>query len=366
MRGNPTAALAVFGLLLGLCGCADSGNKGSSTSPNGIEADSSIAQDGAVQGGPADSTSPGPSVDAGRWTPPPSNAARVDPGCTDGQYTETLPNPGADISQAIAAYTPAGAQDFVMTVLQARYPVGHHIVQGGLAGSGNCVQTFLWDDSSADGAISSLSTVVHECGHMHDIDLSFASWKDIYVITDTLTLTCDGGDKFEYGGNTFPRSLLTADNYNDLLPPCPEGSFGSSSCDFYANTYLTGDSGNQGFNTLMEEAVQYINSLATGYAFNDFYGWGTSERDGIMTFLWYIERYLYLARTQHPDTYTFLSGDACWRDLILTVWGRSWLYLETTKDITQLEISADTIQPLVEDPTLLSEIQAIRDKSGCL
>ena len=51
---------------------------------------------------------------------------------------------------------------------------------------------------------------------------------------------------------------------------------GGSNCDFYASTYLGGDpndgnfdSGDQGFGMLHEETVQYVNSLATAYAFQD-------------------------------------------------------------------------------------------------
>ena len=43
--------------------------------------------------------------------------------------------------------------------------------------------------------------------------------------------------------------------------------------DNYANVYLDGDpdddefdGGDQGFNSLLEETLQYVNSLATGYA----------------------------------------------------------------------------------------------------
>jgi len=83
---------------------------------------------------------------------------------------------------------------------------------------------------------------------------------------------------------------------------------------------------------VLEEATQYVNSLATALAFKDaFAGSKSSDRDGILTFLWYIERYHLMARTEIPSAYTLLSGDACWRQATLSVWDRAWFYLDATK-----------------------------------
>ena len=115
----------------------------------------------------------------------------------------------------------------------------------------------------------------------------------------------------------------------------------------------------------MEEAVQYVNSLATGYAYKDQSAWTVSEKDGILTFLWYMQRYLYLARTQYPATHSFILGSACYRELILTVWGRAWLYLDVTDPFPKLGMENDLIEELVMAPELLAEIQAVRDAHGC-
>jgi hypothetical protein len=282
----------------------------------------------------------------------------------DGAYSEALPSPNAPLDTLKASYTAAAVESFIMDVLGARYPLGAHIVEQALTHTqrGNCVAYFAYDTSTAEKVIGTLSTVVHECGHFLDIGLG--GWSDdVYVITDALTFQCSGGDKFEYGGNTFPRSALMSDSFASLRSTCSEGQW--NGCDPYADTYLVGDSGDQGFNTLMEEAVQYVNSLATSYAFADQSLWTTSAKDGILTFLWYIERYLYLARTEYPDTHAFILGDACFRELILTTWGRAWLYLETTAPLTNLGMEAEVIEALVLDPTLLAEIDAVRVAHGC-
>ena len=222
---------------------------------------------------------------------------------------------------------------------------------------------FLFDQSAATSVIGQLSTLVHECGHFFDMG-SLGSGTSDYYITEDLAFSCTGGDKVAYGGNTFTRDKLMDDTFARLRPACTSGS--NPDCDFYANTYLTGQSGDQGFNMLMEEVVQYVNSLATGYSFYDNLQGSISERDGILTFLWYLERYLYLARTEYPETYDFIINDGCWREIILTVWGRAWLYLNLTQGFDNLGINDHAIDDLVLDETLLAEIQAVREAHDCM
>ena len=264
-----------------------------------------------------------------------------------------------------SSYNVANLNQFILDLLELRYPTGAYIVNEALNSNsqlGDCVAYFAYDTSSAEKVIDTLSTVVHECGHFLDIELG--GWtSDVFVLTEDLTLQCEGGDKFEYGGNTFVRSELMNDTFASLRPMCEDGQWGG--CDSYADVYLVGDSGNQGFNTVMEEVVQYINSLATGYAFHDQSNWTVSQKDGILTFLWYMQRYLYLARTQYPETHSFILGNACYRELILTAWGRAWLYLDVTDAYPKLGMEDDLLKELVMAPELLAEIQSVREAHGC-
>ena len=287
--------------------------------------------------------------------------------CTPNAYTETLPTKSADISDLVNAYSSAKAQDFVLKVLARRYTQGKSNVDKGLAYTqlGNCIDLFLRDKSSAKAVMSQLSTVVHECGHMADIAAS-AGNGNTYIIRDDLKFSCTKGDTTTRGGVTFARSRIVADAYAASRPACG-GSF-KNGCDFYADIYLNGnpddakfDSGDQGFNLLLEEVVQYINSIATGYAFEDqMKGSTVSDRDGILTFMWYVERYLKMAREKYSDAYKLLSEDACWRHGILSVWGRAELYLDKTKNSTSLGIDDDAIEKLVRAPTLVNEIDLLR------
>ncbi len=302
----------------------------------------------------------------------PNTSPLVDPNCTDGKYSEVLPNVNADFSGV--PFNPGNLNDFYLGVLGVRYPIGKDLVAGGLTSkliSQGCVAAFAGNPSSVSAAIKRIGTVVHECGHIYDLELG-KSPNNVYVIRSDAQFTCQRGDSVARGGDTFARSLLNTDSYSALRPPCTGSS--SSGCDTYGKIYLNGDpnngsfeGGDQGYNMLLEEAVQYVNSIATSWAFEDQLSSGskTSQKDGILTFLWYIARYLKMDREQYPQAYQRISGDACWRDATLTTWGRGWLYLEQTKNIGSLGINDTLIEPLVLDQDLLAEIQRLRDASGC-
>lgn len=266
------------------------------------------------------------------------------------------------------------AQQYLLQALELRYPHGKALVEGGLANpvspqQSNCVALFLQDTSSANAVLRQASTLVHECGHFYDIGLSRSTpGARAYVIAPALQRSCRNGDTTMRGGRTFARSLLTSDTFSSMRPPCVGSS--SMNCDFYANTYLDGsptnstfESGDQGFDLLLEEANQYVNSLASGLAFRDAYQQGSrvTERDGILTFMWYLERYLLLARTSYPQAYSTITQDACWRESILSVWDRGWFYLQASAPYAStLGINDARLRTLVETPSLLAEIDTLR------
>ena len=313
---------------------------------------------------------------------PPPLAGPVDPDCVDGQYEETLP-PGISVSIAsdISSYTPSGYIDFLEAILTKRYPIGWYLMETALPyevqtnmGVGNCVDGFMFpgDQNSAGKMLSSLGTFVHECGHVADIHTGGGFGDATYLINETLTFTCKDGGPFQFGGKTFARSRIKDDKFSKSLVPCASFGGGGNDCDSYAFIYLDGNpddgtfqGGDQGFDSLLEETTQYVNSLATGYAFSDQQSFSSSDRDGILTFLWYVMRYLNMARLEYPDTYKLLRDNSCWRNVILTVWGRAWLYLEATEDVQGLGISDDDLIELVRDPDLLNEIELLRDAEGC-
>jgi hypothetical protein len=296
----------------------------------------------------------------------------VDAHCVDGMYAEPLPDPSADIHDLLAAYDAAAVASFVDSVLARRYPFGRAQVTRGRATGTDCLAQFAPDTSSAEAVIRQLDTVVHECGHLADNVLS-PMGANSYIVQASLTLAGARGDTTTRGGATFPRNAIHMDDFQASRPWCPDGTF-RMDCDPYAHIYLDGTpddavfhSGDQGFNMLLEEVTQYVNSLATGYAFGDVTqasGIRDSDRDGILTALWYMQRYLHLARTStsYASAYDWLlHGDSGrWRRAILTIWGRAWLYLEATSSMSFLGLADTQIASLVTAPELLEEIARVR------
>lgn len=336
--------------------------------------------------GPTMTTDAGPTADA--YVPPGVDAPSmstadapgsgptsplVDPMCIDGMYREALPNNSALLVDLNVGFTPAGTDAYVEGVLNRRYPFGWSLVDEGRRGFIDCLMTFVSDRSSASAVIGQLGTAVHECGHVTDLERAMGA-TNVYLIRADLTMMGARGDSTARGGATFARSLIRGDSFQASRAPCVGGA--SRGCDFYADTYLNGDptdgnfeSGDQGFNLLLEEVLQYSNSLAVGYAYADQRSAGSSvsDRDGMLTFLWYTERYLRMARLDYPDAYEHLvNGDGGrWRQLILTIWGRAWLYLEATESLPGLGIEDEMVMPLVMNPELLSEIERLRTAEGC-
>jgi len=312
-----------------------------------------------------DPGSPGDTPGSGGTTPDPKK-----PGCAQSRWAETLPNQS---SLSGITFSSANANDYLLQALAKRYPIGKTIVEGGVNSSlaaeqGNCIDRFLDDKSSASSVLRGAGTVVHECGHLFDLGEGTGG-QDAYEVkpgSPAVRFACKSGDTTSRGGKTFARSILKTDSYYASRKAC--GGSVKQGCDMYADIYLDGsatnssfESGDQGFNSVLEEANQYVNSLATALAFKDqFTDQKSSDRDGILTFLWYIERYLAMAKSDYPAAYSTLSGDSCWRQAILSVWDRGWFYLDATKDEENLGIDDAAIMALAKDSTLTAEIDALR------
>ncbi len=351
--------------LIGLTACGDDGS-GLNTTGSGTDGSGT---DGSGTDGSTGPTGTGSSGGGGGTGGSVPDGPLVDPNCVDGMYTEVLPDPSLDISDLAAGYSPGNATQFMADVLARRYSVGHEILLGASETGYDCADRWLdliGTPSDVSEFYGDFQVVVHECGHGFDLDMGGFT-QDWYYINDSpLILICTEGDSTDRNGKTFARSLIREDEYQALNPN-----------DSYAGTYLDGDpydsnfdGGDQGFNMLFEETVQYVNSLATGYALTNELaatGWTSSYRDGILTFLWYVPRYLRMARLDFPDAYAHLSTgeDGCWRRAILTVWGRAWLYLGATEGMDHLGISDDMLMGLVSNPDLVGEIQLLREAEGC-
>ncbi len=270
----------------------------------------------------------------------------VEPRCPDASYVEDLSAADADVDALERSYAPSAWDSTALALLQARYPVGRYIIDETRSGGFDCLEDFTSAEDRADfsALARSLSTSVHECGH---------------------------GLDFERGG--FDRALyvLRADLVFDLPVldtfPLREIHQYTNDDDFYADTYLAGAIGDQFFDSLMEEFTQYVNSLMVAAAMNDQYDrdGGVSERDGILTFMLYLEVYLQHARVHDGATYERILSNAEWREFLLTVWGRAELALSRTAGMEFLGINDDDIESRMRSPDLTGEIDRVRERHGC-
>jgi hypothetical protein len=354
---SPRSSSVLGGFFLtALIACSSACSSGTSTREGFVDNGT-----GAGQPGGGDGTQP-PGASSGNPAPQPTKT-----GCAQGDYTEALPTTA---SLSDLTYSSTQAQAYVLSALKRRYPLGEFILDGGLTSplaqsQGNCVTRFLRDKSTAQAVLKQAPTLVHECGHFFDLGAA-KNGDAAFVLRDDLKFACKGGDTTSRGGLTFARSRLKTDGYYTSRKAC--GGTVKAGCDFYADIYLDGnpddaafESGDQGFNSVLEEATQYVNSLATALAFQEVYqGSRSSERDGILTFLWYIERYLQMARTDYAGAYEAISTDPCWRQSILSVWDRAWFFLEATKGMSSLGLDDGAVEELVKDPGLTAEIDALR------
>jgi hypothetical protein len=271
-------------------------------------------------------------ADAGSDTPvmPPADA---------GVYTETLCNDTADLSDLSAAYmnTPMGLRTAVRGIAERRYPMGVAFID--VQTDMHLATWFRGSNATFRNVLDRFEVAVHEGGHIWDITMASSTWP--YRVRDDLVIRTRRLANFNRSEILMLHTDPAADRYDEV--------------------YLVGSSGAQGFNTLLDEYVQYTHSLATRYCTRDALapGTSTSARDGILTLMYYVELYLKRARTDHPDDYAEIIGDPGHIELIHTVWRRAEFWLQQTASLRQLGIRDATIRSWVYDPANLMEIERL-------
>ena len=260
---------------------------------------------------------------------------------TGGSWSETnWCSSLSDLSAIEAAHTPGTLRQTLVDVSAARYPPGVGFID---AQSDSELQIWFFGGTDTfDGVMDGYEVAVHEGAHIWGFQyFGFDSYSYRIVdddhIIDTLRL------------DNFPRSeILTRHPYpND---------------DFYADTYLTGQSGSQGFNTVLDEFNAYGHSLVSRYCTRDTLspGSSTSARDGLLTFMLYVELYLKIAREEHPSDYDAILADGAQVQVILDVWDRAEHWLAITESESSLGIEDAFIAGHVYDPANLEEITRLR------
>jgi len=251
------------------------------------------------------------------------------------EYSETLCSL-TDLSAVRAAHTPSSRRTTLEGIAELRYPFG-------LAALDAQEDTYLetWcSGSTFDAMLDCFETAVHEGLHFWDFENSDFSTHP-FRVRDDLIIATRRLDNFNRG------EILTLHV--------------NVSADRYADVYLTGESGAQGFTILLDEYNAYAHSLASKYCTRDALGGSaTSARDGILTMMYYVELYLKLARTTYPADYAEILADPGHVDAILTIWDRAEFWLDVTSTNPELGISDDTIATWTYDPSNLMEIDLVR------
>lgn len=225
----------------------------------------------------------------------------------------------------------------------------------------------MMDAAAREQAVAAAVTAVHECGHAQDDAASDRAGNDAaFVVDEATSFHCplhvkDASDR-PHKVSDLPLSSLLTDRFASLRPRCRASDIAGIGCDWYADTYLDGEIGKQGLDSLLEELTQYLHSLETAAALRSLLADDSrlSAQDSLLTLLWYLERYVAQMRLAHPHLYATVVLEPCWRSLILTLWDRSWAILSKTAGDRRLGLDAAAIATLAQDPALAGEIQRLR------
>lgn len=300
-------------IVLGLLGaCGTRGGGGGGPIPGG-------------DAGPPVDTGPGGGRDAG----PPG------PGWTE----EVCSDPLADLSDVAATHSSARLRETVTAIAERRYPIAVEFIA--VQDDADLARWFSMGTDSFDSVLDGFEVATHEGAHIWDITMIGAEWP--YRLTADRVIRTRNLENFA-------RSEILAFHADP-------------SSDFYAMVYLEGFSGSQGFNNLLDEYNAYVHSLASKYCTRDSLAGGvrTSAKDGILTFMYYVELYLKVARMNHPDDYAEIVGDPAHIEMILAVWDRAEFWLEITASHPELGLNDAMIRSWTYDPANLMEIEMLRD-----
>ena len=310
---------------------------------------------------------------------------------------------------------------FIRDILNTRFPTYNPILndENGVAE----IKKWGLDPTSAESVISGIQLSAHEAGHgyngsMARVTLDDGRGCDKFYLIDVLVKpyttswgNLEAGDWLDPTpcGLTYPnrtdyvpgisRSTILLDDQNYKRPPkgCTacilsphdgEGEWGYD--DLYSGMYLTDapalgkithykdgypgfdpsftisandsfDTGDQGYNMLFEETVQYVNSLSWAYSRHDLSAKSStgSEKTAMLLWLWWNERYLKLTREHYPEEHEHWIK--YYAEPFLWVWGKAWRHLDTPS-MNYYEEKWNHLSELVTDDLMLGEIQYVRER----
>jgi hypothetical protein len=245
----------------------------------------------------------------------------------------------ADVTALAVSYRPGGIRAAAEGLARARYPDGLAFLQ---AQDDKALATwFRGAPETFEGVASRFEAAVHEGSHVW-VAKRFDPRTVAYPVRGDLTV----------------RTLRLKNFDRAEILPLRSGSADET----YATTYLTGRSGAQGFNTLLDEYNAYTHTLAARFCTRDLLASNTrvSARDGALAMMYYVGLYLRVARERHPADYSAILGDAGHRRLILVVWSRAEFWLRRSAPFVALGVRDDELEGLAYSDDGLAELARVR------
>jgi hypothetical protein len=297
-----------------------------------------IAPPAGSRAAPTSTPSATPSASVAAPAPAAPGALRFSSG--DTSYREAACTPLADISDVSKGYSETAFRTALEAVATRRYPLGLPFIRA--QSDAQLGAWFPLGRSTFAQAMAGFDTAVHEGSHVWN-QVRFDGRTQTFRVRDDLDIPTRWF-------TTFPRS--------EILGEHPD-----KASDAYADTYLQGESGKQGFNSVLDEYNGYAHSLAARWCTHDTLAAGSrvSARDGILTFMFYVGEYLRIARARHPQDYAAILADPGHVKMIVTVWDRAEFWLRLASTDPALGVHDDRIATWAYDPGRLAEIGRVRD-----
>lgn len=271
-------------------------------------------------------------------------AGEVD--CPDNCYCEPI-DPAASLDDIEAAYSSGQWAQTLFDVLGRRWPAGRDLL---VDEQDDPYFGAFTDTSSFASLMDGLMTEAHEGTH---------GWDYGNAGVDDFAYFLRGDLQF------FPPKLHGFDRAEiyGLVEPGPT--------DLYRDLYLVGQQGTYGFYELLDEMNCYINGMGAIGVVGEYIPYGISGRDGAVAFMYYLELYLKLARTQHPDVYDQIASDPDYVEMIKIQWLRMHFLMIYAADLhPDIGLYDDEIEVLMYADENQSEIEMLigheLEASNCL
>lgn len=259
----------------------------------------------------------------------------------DDRYSEPLTQRAA-LDDLKNGYNPNRWYETLLAVLERRYGTGYYIVTH-LTDSK--AKATVWTNGSTGtfaDLLSSLELAVHEMNHQLGFQEGFVPsvGKEYF---------------YQVRADKVVRVKVVPTFNRDEIAQFVVGPLENQ----YKTTYLTGQSGQQGFFNLLDEFNAYTHSLFTGYGLYDQYPHNQREshRDGLVTFMMYTQFYLRQARLHHVYDYNALRADPEVKALVKLLWDRANFILDTTADIPSLALNPAAVEAEMRKADMQAEIE---------